>query len=621
MASAGRARRVLIVVQNLPVPFDRRVWLEATTLARAGYRVSVICPKAKGFTRSFEVLEDVHIYRYGLPVDAQGALGFVAEFLWCFVRTAMKSVRVAVAGRGFDVLHVCNPPETYWPLGRFWKRLGKRFLFDHHDLSPEMFQVKFGSGAGRPWPGCAGWSARPSRRPTWSSPPTRATSGSRSSAAGRRRATSTWSAPARPGAPHRLPARPGLAQRPPPPDRLPRRDLQAGRGRPPDPGGQAAAGRPRARRRPLRARRRRAPPAEHQGLRGGDRRRRPVHLHRPGERRRPLPHPVLGRPRGRPRPQERLVGQEHDEQDHGVPVLRPPGGGLRPDREPRLGRPGGDLRHPNREADLASRILELLDDPARRQKMGRVGQERVRSVLAWEHSAPVLLAAYDRLWPDSGPRVIELERQPAAEERRPSRPARRQALFDGLAGDLIALTPVLRQLPRLAVPLQSKRPAVRVDLLQVGLRVDTVQTASAEHGVVPRRRFGGDRMRPGPRHASSQPGGPRHVRAPPGPRRHTASPRRALAPDNLTAVGLVLALIAALTLSANAISLHPEPAPAPALLGAGASAISGTAASRRPPGDWRRRSDGSSTSATASSPGERTSASCRPPTWPRAAPR
>ena len=74
---------------------------------------------------------------------------------------------------------------------------------------------------------------------------------------------------------------------------------------------------------------------------------------------------------------------------------------------------------PNREADLANRILELLDDPARRQEMGRAGQERVRSVLAWEHSAPVLLAAYDRLWPDGELRVVELERQPAAEERSP----------------------------------------------------------------------------------------------------------------------------------------------------------------------------------------------------------
>jgi glycosyltransferase involved in cell wall biosynthesis len=60
----------------------------------------------------------------------------------------MKSVRVAVTGRGFDVLHVCNPPETYWPLARFWKRLGRRFLFDHHDLSPEMFQVKFDAEGG-----------------------------------------------------------------------------------------------------------------------------------------------------------------------------------------------------------------------------------------------------------------------------------------------------------------------------------------------------------------------------------------------------------------------------------------------------------------------------------------
>src|SRR4029453_5342488 len=67
MASAGRPRRVLIVVHNLPVPFDRRVWLEATTLARAGYQVSVICPKARGFTRSFEVLEDVHRARARLP--------------------------------------------------------------------------------------------------------------------------------------------------------------------------------------------------------------------------------------------------------------------------------------------------------------------------------------------------------------------------------------------------------------------------------------------------------------------------------------------------------------------------------------------------------------------------
>lgn len=142
MASAGR-RRVLIIVQNLPVPFDRRVWLEATTLQRAGYDVSVICPRAKGFTASYELLEGVHIHRYALPFDADGALGFVGEFVWCFLATMRKVVRVALRGPGFDAVHVCNPPETYWPLGWICRLLGKPFLFDHHDLSPEMYDAKF----------------------------------------------------------------------------------------------------------------------------------------------------------------------------------------------------------------------------------------------------------------------------------------------------------------------------------------------------------------------------------------------------------------------------------------------------------------------------------------------
>ena len=148
MASAGNGRRVLIIVQNLPVPFDRRVWLEATSLTEEGYAVSVICPKAKGFNETFEQLEGVDIYRYDLPIDAQGAIGFVMEFAWCFIRSFMKSVRVAVSGRGFDVIHACNPPETFWLLGWFWRPFGKRFLFDHHDLSPEMYAAKFERDSG-----------------------------------------------------------------------------------------------------------------------------------------------------------------------------------------------------------------------------------------------------------------------------------------------------------------------------------------------------------------------------------------------------------------------------------------------------------------------------------------
>ena len=141
-------RRVLIVVENLPVPFDRRVWLEATTLARNGYRVSVICPKAKGFNRTRETIEDVEIFRYPIPFEAKGALGFALEFVWCFAMTAGLSLFVALFGRGFDLLHACNPPDTFWLLGRFWRLFGRRYVFDHHDLCPEMFAVKFGSDRG-----------------------------------------------------------------------------------------------------------------------------------------------------------------------------------------------------------------------------------------------------------------------------------------------------------------------------------------------------------------------------------------------------------------------------------------------------------------------------------------
>ena len=94
----GRMGRVLIVVQNLPVPFDRRVWLEATTLAAAGYTVSVICPKLKGYDESYERLESVDIYRYPMPFDPSGRLGFAAETAWGFLRTLGKSFRVAWKG-------------------------------------------------------------------------------------------------------------------------------------------------------------------------------------------------------------------------------------------------------------------------------------------------------------------------------------------------------------------------------------------------------------------------------------------------------------------------------------------------------------------------------------------
>jgi glycosyltransferase involved in cell wall biosynthesis len=143
MAEDKKQRRVLIIVENLPVPFDRRVWLEATTLARNGYAVSVICPKAKGLNASYERREEIDIYRYPVPLDAGGAMGFIIEFAWCFLASAWLSLKIALAGRGFDVIHACNPPDSFWLLGLFWRPFGKRFIFDHHDLSPEMYAAKF----------------------------------------------------------------------------------------------------------------------------------------------------------------------------------------------------------------------------------------------------------------------------------------------------------------------------------------------------------------------------------------------------------------------------------------------------------------------------------------------
>jgi len=146
MASLGK---ILIIVQNLPVPLDRRVWLEATTLAGAGYEVAVICPKGKhgDFQESYQFLEGVHIYRYLAPPEAKGVLGYFVEFIYCWLMTAILTLRV-LKERGFDVIHACNPPETYFLLTLPYKLIGKKFVFDHHDLSPEMYVAKGGRKGG-----------------------------------------------------------------------------------------------------------------------------------------------------------------------------------------------------------------------------------------------------------------------------------------------------------------------------------------------------------------------------------------------------------------------------------------------------------------------------------------
>ena len=139
----GDRPRVLILVENLPVPFDRRVWQEACTLRDAGHAVSVICPTGKGFERRFESLDGIHVYRYRLPHEAAGALGYAVEYAVALFSTFVLSLR-ALGTRGFDVVHACNPPDLFFLIGGFYKLFGKKFIFDHHDLNPELYEAKFG---------------------------------------------------------------------------------------------------------------------------------------------------------------------------------------------------------------------------------------------------------------------------------------------------------------------------------------------------------------------------------------------------------------------------------------------------------------------------------------------
>ncbi len=140
---SSNARRLLIIVENLPVPFDRRVWLEATTLRGAGYQVCVICPYGKGADKSYEQIDGIHVYRHGILHEARGAVGYLIEYASALFHELRLSFKIA-RRHGFDVIHACNPPDLIFLIGLFYKLWGKRFLFDHHDLNPELYVAKFG---------------------------------------------------------------------------------------------------------------------------------------------------------------------------------------------------------------------------------------------------------------------------------------------------------------------------------------------------------------------------------------------------------------------------------------------------------------------------------------------
>jgi glycosyltransferase involved in cell wall biosynthesis len=143
---SSRQVSVLIIVENLPLPFDRRVWQEARALNEAGYRVSAICPKSRGFEKSRETLEGIEIYRHRLW-EATGPLGYLAEYAWALAAESWLALKVYARTR-FRIIHACNPPDTIFLAALFFKVFGVRFIFDHHDLNPELFEAKFGGRHG-----------------------------------------------------------------------------------------------------------------------------------------------------------------------------------------------------------------------------------------------------------------------------------------------------------------------------------------------------------------------------------------------------------------------------------------------------------------------------------------
>jgi glycosyltransferase involved in cell wall biosynthesis len=135
-------RKVLIIVENLPVPFDSRVWKEARSLTDAGYEVTVICPRGKGYETGHEILEGVRIYRHPAAPEGNSALGYVWEY-YCALFWEKLYTWWTYARHGFHVIQGCNPPDDIFLIALPFKLFGVKYIFDHHDAIPELYLSKY----------------------------------------------------------------------------------------------------------------------------------------------------------------------------------------------------------------------------------------------------------------------------------------------------------------------------------------------------------------------------------------------------------------------------------------------------------------------------------------------
>ena len=135
-------KKVLIIVENLPVPFDPRVWKEACSLREHGYQVTVLCPKGKKYTKGYEFINGVHIYRHPATKEGNSVFGYVWEFSCAFMWEFIFSWWIYLR-RGFHVIQGCNPPDDIFLVALPFKCLGVKYIFDHHDANPELYLSKY----------------------------------------------------------------------------------------------------------------------------------------------------------------------------------------------------------------------------------------------------------------------------------------------------------------------------------------------------------------------------------------------------------------------------------------------------------------------------------------------
>jgi glycosyltransferase involved in cell wall biosynthesis len=135
-------RKILIIVENLPVPFDGRVWKEACALRQHGYEVSVLSPKGKDYQQTYEILEGIHIYRHPMPQEGNRTVSYLLEYASALFWEFLFSWWIFLT-RGFQVIQGCNPPDDIFLVALPFRLFGVRYIFDHHDANPELYHSKY----------------------------------------------------------------------------------------------------------------------------------------------------------------------------------------------------------------------------------------------------------------------------------------------------------------------------------------------------------------------------------------------------------------------------------------------------------------------------------------------